>query len=71
VSNSLGCITTVTLNPAVDVAVTVERLVVGRTNRTLLDSIEPGGKEINASRVIRRLGRETLALGFVGGQPVK
>jgi 1-phosphofructokinase family hexose kinase len=61
------CITTVTLNPAVDVAVTVERLVVGGVNRSRLDSVDPGGKGLNASRVIRRLGRPTMALGFAGG----
>jgi 1-phosphofructokinase family hexose kinase len=67
VCGSAGRITTVTLNPAVDIAVTVERLILGGTNRCRLDSVDPGGKGLNASRVIRRLGRETLALGFVGG----
>jgi 1-phosphofructokinase family hexose kinase len=67
VCGSAGRITTVTLNPAVDVAVTVERLIPGGTHRCRLDSVDPGGKGLNASRVIRRLGRETLALGFLGG----
>jgi 1-phosphofructokinase family hexose kinase len=66
-NESIGTITTVTLNPAVDVAVTVERLVQGGTNRCRLDSVDPGGKGLNASRVIGRLGRPTLALGFLGG----
>jgi 1-phosphofructokinase family hexose kinase len=63
----VATITTITLNPAVDVAVTVERLVQGGTNCCRLDSVDPGGKGLNASRVIRRLGRPTLALGFLGG----
>jgi 1-phosphofructokinase len=57
----------VTLNPAVDEAVAVERLVLGATNRCALDDLDPGGKGINVSRVLRRLGRPTLALGFIGG----
>lgn len=60
-------ITTVTLNPALDEAVSIERLVVGGTNRCRFESLDPGGKGINASRVIQRLGRPTLALGFLGG----
>lgn len=60
-------IITVTLNPAIDEAVALEAFVLGGKNRCLLDSLDPGGKGVNASRVIRRLGRETLALGFAGG----
>lgn len=60
-------ITTVTLNPAIDEALSVDAIAVGETNRCNLDCFDPGGKGINASRVIRRLGRETLALGFAGG----
>lgn len=60
-------ITTVTLNPALDEAVTLERFRPGATNRSELDALDPGGKGINASRVIARMGRETIALGFVGG----
>jgi 1-phosphofructokinase family hexose kinase len=60
-------ITTVTLNPAIDQALAIERFVLGGINRCDLDAIDPGGKGINASRVIHRLGRPTLALGFVGG----
>lgn len=60
-------ITTVTLNPALDEAVSVEQFSLGSTNRCALDALDPGGKGVNASRVIARMGRETMALGFVGG----
>ena len=60
-------IITVTLNPAVDEAISVDEFVLGGENRCRLDSLDAGGKGLNASRVIRRLGRETIALGFVGG----
>ncbi len=58
---------TVTMNPAIDEAVSIDSLALGRTNRCRLDAVDPGGKGVNASRVIHRLGRATLALGFVGG----
>ncbi len=60
-------IATVTLNPAVDQTVTIDEFVLGDVNRCGLGSSDAGGKGLNASRVIHRLGRETLALGFVGG----
>jgi len=60
-------IVTVTLNPALDEAISIDCLQIGGTNRCRLESLDPGGKGLNASRVIRRLGRSTLALGFVGG----
>lgn len=62
-----GVITTVTLNPAVDEAIAVDAIALGELNRCELDAVDPGGKGINASRVIARLGRGTLALGFVAG----
>lgn len=58
---------TLTLNPSVDHSVTVERWCKGRTNRPLDFWRDPGGKGINVSRVIHRLGGQTLALGLVGG----
>lgn len=60
-------IVTVTLNPALDEAIAVDDVQLGTTNRCELDALDPGGKGINASRVIHRLGRKTLAFGFAGG----
>jgi fructose-1-phosphate kinase PfkB-like protein len=62
-----GVITTVTLNPAVDEAIAVDVVALGALNRCDLDAVDPGGKGLNASRVIARLGRDTVALGFVAG----
>ncbi|HEU5287901.1 MAG TPA: 1-phosphofructokinase family hexose kinase, partial [Candidatus Limnocylindria bacterium] len=60
-------ITSVTLNPAVDEAIAVEEIALGEINRCDLDAVDPGGKGLNASRVIARLGRRTRAFGFVAG----
>ena len=60
-------IASVTLNPALDEAIAIDELLLGDTNRCSLDGIDPGGKGINASRVIHRLGRPTVAYGFAGG----
>ncbi len=64
---SAAPVTTLTLNPALDEAVAIDGLVLGGTNRCDLDALDPGGKGVNASRVIARLGRATRALGFAGG----
>ncbi|QSQ08117.1 Tagatose-6-phosphate kinase [Koleobacter methoxysyntrophicus] len=60
-------ITTVTLNPAIDKTVIVEQLKIGSLNRVKSFYMEPGGKGINVSRVIKQLGNDTLAIGFLGG----
>ena len=63
----MAIVTTVTLNPALDEAISLEGFELGGVNRSSLDALDPGGKGVNASRVMARLGRETLALGFAGG----
>jgi 1-phosphofructokinase len=60
-------IATITLNPALDEAISTDELVLGAQNRVALDDLDPGGKGLNASRVIARLGRDTVAYGFVAG----
>ncbi|MBO0998934.1 1-phosphofructokinase [Bacillus sp. SD075] len=59
---------TVTLNPSIDYLVEVERFQMGKVNRTSYDAKFPGGKGINVSRVLKRIGNSTTALGFIGGQ---
>lgn len=58
---------TVTLNPSVDLTVEVEDFQLGRLNRARREQKFPGGKGINVSRVLHRIGAETTALGFIGG----
>ena len=61
-------ICTVTLNPALDCAMSFDALTPGRTNRAVSQTLSPGGKGINVSRVLAALGAETAALGFVAGR---
>ena len=58
---------TVTLNPSVDYIVRLDQLELGSLNRMSEDSKFPGGKGINVSRVMKRLGVESKATGFLGG----
>lgn len=58
---------TVTFNPSIDYIVSVKDFKLGLTNRTESDQLLPGGKGINVSTVLRNLGIESTALGFVAG----
>lgn len=58
---------TVTLNPSIDYIVHVDGLQLGELNRMQSDLKLPGGKGINVSRILSRLGVENTALGFLGG----
>jgi 1-phosphofructokinase len=58
---------TVTLNPSVDYIVHVPNLTLGTLNKMDSDLKLPGGKGINVSRILHELGKETTALGFLGG----
>lgn len=58
---------TLTLNPSIDYIVEVDDLQLGGLNRMKRDLKLPGGKGINVSRVLKRLGADTTAMGFLGG----
>ncbi|MGN8646053.1 1-phosphofructokinase [Gracilibacillus sp. HCP3S3_G5_1] len=58
---------TITLNPAIDYVVRLKAFQPGKVNRSDSDYKEAGGKGINVSRVLNRLGVRSTALGFVGG----
>lgn len=62
-------IKTLTLNPAVDKAVTIERFAVGSVNRIQTVRLDAGGKGLNVARVLQRLGAPTLAVAPVAGSP--
>lgn len=58
---------TLTFNPSLDYIVTVPKFTCGVVNRTSEEVIFPGGKGINVSMVLKNLGFENTALGFLAG----
>lgn len=58
---------TVTFNPALDYIMRVDDLQSKDINRTRSEEIHYGGKGINVSVILTRLGVENKALGFVAG----
>lgn len=60
-------IVTLTVNPAADQTLWVERLEPGRIHRVVETQIDPAGKGINVSRMTHRLGWPTIAFGFLAG----
>lgn len=60
-------ICTVTLNPSLDYIVGVDNFRMGYTNRTTEELMLPGGKGINVSIVLKNLGLDSTALGFIAG----
>lgn len=58
---------TVTFSPAIDYVVDLDELKLGGTNRSKRETYFFGGKGINVSTVLGRLGIENTALGFVSG----
>lgn len=58
---------TVTLSPALDYLIWLDRFEAGGLNRTDRTAFRAGGKGINVSVVLRRLGFESVCLGFTAG----
>ena len=58
---------TVTFNPALDYVVKVNHFTLGMVNRTVQEDIYYGGKGINVSAVLKTLGFQSTALGFIAG----
>lgn len=58
---------TVTFNPALDYVMKVNELTTKDINRTESEQLFYGGKGINVSVILSRLGIENKALGFVAG----
>lgn len=58
---------TVTFNPSLDYIVRVHDFKVGQINRTYYENVLPGGKGINVSIVLKNLGHDSTALGFMAG----
>ncbi|MCO5398856.1 1-phosphofructokinase family hexose kinase [Ralstonia soli] len=60
-------IVTLTVNPAIDIATSVERITDTHKMRCAPARIDPGGGGINVARVVQRLGGDCLALYLAGG----
>lgn len=58
---------TVTFNPSLDYIVGVKDFKLGATNRTSYEQMLAGGKGINVSYVLKNLGFESTAIGFLAG----
>lgn len=58
---------TVTLNPALDYHMYIDNLQLGEVSRAQSVSLNYGGKGINVSALLTRLGIPNLALGFAAG----
>lgn len=59
---------TVTLNPALDKTVEIPGMAIDTVNRITEMRTDPGGKGINVSKVIAKLGGDSRAVGILGGE---
>ncbi|MDD6428574.1 1-phosphofructokinase [Candidatus Weimeria sp. HCP3S3_B5] len=60
-------IMTVTFNPSLDYIVSVDDFRTGQVNRTTKELLFPGGKGLNVSMVLKNLGMDSVAVGFMAG----
>ncbi len=58
---------TLTYNPSIDYLVTVDSLDIGKLNRMRKATYMYGGKGVNVSQVLKELGIDNTAMGFVAG----
>jgi len=58
---------TITLNPALDRTLWVQRVKSDVSNRIIEEKSFAGGKSVDVSKVLKNLGVDNIALGFVGG----
>ncbi|WP_422123256.1 1-phosphofructokinase [Planococcus sp. X10-3] len=58
---------TCTVSPSIDCTNYLPDFKIGKLNRSEKVHYYPGGKGINVSRVLKRLGVDSIALGFAGG----
>lgn len=62
-------ILTITFNPAVDRTYLIDCFQRGEVNRVVRQRAVPGGKGNAVARVLRILGHDVVATGFLGGEP--
>lgn len=58
---------TVTFNPAIDYIAEINSVNEGQISRALSEKVLAGGKGINVSIVLKNLGIESTAIGFIAG----
>lgn len=58
---------TITFNPAIDYVIETKEFQTGEINRSQKEYILPGGKGINVSIVLKALGIDSIALGYIAG----
>jgi len=58
---------TITLNPALDRTLWIQKVRDDVSNRILEEKSFAGGKRVDVSKVLKNLGVDNIALGFVGG----
>ena len=58
---------TVTFNPSLDYIVKMDSFATGEINRVNYEQVLAGGKGINVSIVLKNLGQNNTALGFLAG----
>ncbi|KXS36971.1 MAG: 1-phosphofructokinase [Halomonadaceae bacterium T82-2] len=56
----------ISLNPALDLAIRLPQLALGRVNRTESTHLEAAGKGVNVARVLVALGHDVTVSGFLG-----
>ncbi|MGB9779558.1 1-phosphofructokinase [Caldanaerobacter sp.] len=61
-------ILTVTLNPSIDKSYRIDNFQIGKIFRPQEENSVAGGKGINVTKVIKILGEEVTATGFLGGK---
>lgn len=58
---------TITLNPALDRTIWIDRIRDDVANRILEEKSYAGGKSVDVSKVLKNFGVDNIAMGFVGG----
>ena len=64
-------VVTVTLNPALDLTGSLNKLIKGEVNLLETGCLHPAGKGINVAKVLAELGVAVTVTGFLGEEPEK
>ena len=58
----------ITLNPAIDMTITLENLTLGAVNRASDSQLTAAGKGLNVAHILSELGVNAMASGFLGSE---